>query len=112
MRNSLLSVALATSLLTGPIAVTAANAQPVLVPAHYVFHGREYCWYDNGWRGAGFYWCGYATRRGLGWGGGRGWHGWNPGAHADNDRYRMHGHHRAMRHDRDGRHDRDDRRPG
>ena len=111
MRNPLLSVALATSLLSGPIAVSAAKAQPVVTPAQYVFHGREYCWYDNGWRGPGFYWCGYATRRGLGWGGGPGWHGWRPGVHADNDR-RMHAHHRAMHRDADERRDRDDRRPG
>ena len=36
-------------------------------------HGRRYCWYDDGWHGPGFYWCGYAWRRGLGWGGGLGW---------------------------------------
>ena len=34
--------------------------------------GRRYCWYDDGWQGPGWYWCGYAWRRGLGWGGGHG----------------------------------------
>ena len=34
------------------------------------WHGRRYCWYDDGWHGPGFYWCGYARRHGLGWGGG------------------------------------------
>jgi hypothetical protein len=67
-----------------------ANALPVdrLVPtaipsdveqAQFIFGGRNYCWYDDGWRGPGFYWCGYAWRRGLGWGGGVGWHGWHGG---------------------------------
>jgi hypothetical protein len=45
----------------------------------FVWHGRQYCWYDDGWRGPGFYWCGYARRHGLGWGGGAGWHGWQQG---------------------------------
>src|ERR1700748_1328519 len=47
--------------------------------AQFIFGGRNYCWYDNGWRGPGFYWCGYAFRRGVGWGGGAGWHGWHRG---------------------------------
>jgi hypothetical protein len=47
--------------------------------AQFFFGGQNYCWYDNGWRGPGFYWCGYAWRRGFGWGGGVGWHGWHGG---------------------------------
>src|ERR1700753_2607740 len=47
--------------------------------AQFAFGGRNYCWYDGGWRGPGFYWCGYAWRRGLCWGGGAGWHGWHGG---------------------------------
>src|SRR5262245_12519123 len=42
----------------------------------YIVDGRNYCWYDFGWMGPGWYWCGYAWRRGLGWGGGYGFHGW------------------------------------
>ena len=49
--------------------------------AQFIYGGRNYCWYDNGWRGPGYYWCGYAFRRGLGWGGGAGWHGWGHGGH-------------------------------
>jgi hypothetical protein len=41
----------------------------------HLIGGRRYCWYPVGWHGAGWYWCGYASRRGLGWGGGAGWHG-------------------------------------
>ncbi len=48
--------------------------------------GRQYCFYPDGWRGPGFYWCGYAQRRGFGWGGPAGWRGWagpggRPGFH-------------------------------
>src|ERR1700754_810902 len=71
-------------------AVGQANALPVdrftptaipsdLEQTQFIFGGRNYCWYDNGWRGPGYYWCGYAFRRGLGWGGGAGWHGWHGG---------------------------------
>ena len=44
-------------------------------PLGFLFGGRQYCWYDDGWRGPGWYWCGYAYRRGLGWGGIEGWQG-------------------------------------
>jgi hypothetical protein len=46
----------------------------------YLFGGRNYCWYPNGWRGPGWYWCGFSNRRGLGWGGATGWNGWGSGA--------------------------------
>ncbi len=54
----------------------------------WLWGGRNYCWYDGGWHGPGFYWCGYAWRRGYGWGGPVGWRGWDhahgggPGFHA------------------------------
>jgi len=39
--------------------------------------GRNYCFYDNGWNGPGWYWCGdYAYRYGYGWGGPVGWNNW------------------------------------
>ncbi len=41
--------------------------------APFGWGGRQYCWYDGGWRGPGWYWCGYANRYGYGWGGPRGW---------------------------------------
>jgi hypothetical protein len=44
--------------------------------AQYVWGGRRYCWYQGGWSGPGWYWCGYAWRRGFGWGGPVGWNGW------------------------------------
>jgi hypothetical protein len=47
--------------------------------AQFFFGGRNFCFYPDGWNGPGFYWCGYAYRRGFGWGGGEGWHGWHGG---------------------------------
>ena len=49
--------------------------------AQFFFGGQNYCWYDDGWQGPGWYWCGYAWNNGQGWGGGEGWHGWSRGAH-------------------------------
>lgn len=44
--------------------------------AQFMYLGRPYCWYPYGWAGPGWYWCGYGTRTGLGWGGGHGWNNW------------------------------------
>ena len=56
-----------------------AQASPV-EKAQFVWGGRRYCWYNSAWRGPGWYQCGFAWRRGLGWGGAAGWHGWrHPG---------------------------------
>jgi hypothetical protein len=85
VRSLLLSTAVLISL---PIGVSGAaqisaqgigaavGDQSVIDHVQYRFAGREYCWYDDGWRGPGFYWCGYRLRVGLGWGGPAGWHGW------------------------------------
>ena len=45
--------------------------------AQFVWGGRSYCWYNSAWRGPGWYQCGFAWRRGFGWGGAAGWHGWH-----------------------------------
>jgi hypothetical protein len=42
----------------------------------YVYGGYRHCWYANGWKGPGWYRCGYHNRRGYGWGGPVGWNGW------------------------------------
>jgi hypothetical protein len=60
-------------------AVYVPYGQPLLIKAQYVYGGRNYCWYDGGWKGPGYYWCGYAGRYGLGWGGGWGWNHWSGG---------------------------------
>jgi hypothetical protein len=45
-------------------------------PAQFISRGKPYCWYPYGWAGAGWYWCGYGTYAGVGWGGSYGWNGW------------------------------------
>ena len=40
-----------------------------------VWRGHKYCWYDEGWNGAGWYRCGYENKNGKGWGGPKGWQG-------------------------------------
>src|SRR4051794_21174160 len=42
----------------------------------YVYDGTEYCWYDDGWSGPGWYWCGHYLVPGIGYGGPLGWRGW------------------------------------
>jgi hypothetical protein len=89
-----LTLAIVLASLIGAATMTTAQAMPAGMSAHlgdatvglntvekaqYVFGGRRYCWYFDGWQGPGWYWCGYAFRRGLGWGGGSGWHGWSGG---------------------------------
>jgi hypothetical protein len=92
MRKQITAAAAAAALLTG-VAVDAqsATAAPLgaglvfgadrpgdasLERTQYLWGGRNYCFYFDGWRGPGWYWCGYRLRRGYGWGGPRGWHGW------------------------------------
>jgi hypothetical protein len=87
MKKIALAVALALggAVLAGPVA--AMPAGPLALPSaasdvqqvQYIYGGRNYCWYGNGWHGPGYYWCGYAFRRGFGWGGGYGWRGWGGG---------------------------------
>ena len=61
-----------------PGAGSAAEQLDVVEQAqYYMFGRRHYCFYLDGWHGPGWYWCGYAQRRGFGWGGGEGWHGWD-----------------------------------
>ena len=58
---------------------TAVDGLDVIENVQFSFGGRRYCWYDDGWQGPGWYWCGYRWRSGLGWGGGEGWQGWRGG---------------------------------
>ena len=62
---------------SGQAAMAAALADFAIVkPAQFFHLGRPYCWYPYGWAGPGWYWCGYGTRAGLGWGGSQGWNNW------------------------------------
>ena len=70
--------------------------------AVFIVEGRRYCFYFDGWHGAGWYRCGFAWRRGLGWGGVYGWQGWEYGPAA-----RRFGHRGGDFRFREGRGDRD-----
>jgi len=52
---------------------------PIEKSALYIVEGNRYCFYFDGWHGPGWYRCGFEFRRGLGWGGVYGWHGWRYG---------------------------------
>ena len=61
-------------------AIGAALPSSQILPlekAQFLFLGHNYCWYDGGWQGPGWYWCGFAWNNGNGWGGGEGWNGWS-----------------------------------
>jgi hypothetical protein len=65
---------------TGALGASAAPARgtstapPSLIEqTQFFWNGNEFCFYDDGWRGPGWYICGYEWRRGYGWGGGREW---------------------------------------
>jgi hypothetical protein len=55
----------------------AADSLNLVEKTQFFIGSREYCWYDDGWHGPGWYWCGYALRQGFGWGGAVGWHNWD-----------------------------------
>jgi len=68
------------SLIDGPFAPpTELKRIAPVEKALFIHRGIAYCWYPDGWRGPGFYQCGWAWRSGLGWGGGWGWNGWGGG---------------------------------
>lgn len=56
--------------------VLATDAVAVVDNVQFLFGGHKHCWYADGWKGPGWYWCGYRTRVGLGWGGPAGYRGW------------------------------------
>src|SRR5271169_6695170 len=65
------------TVIDAPIGLRAAvDELSVIETVQFHWQGRRYCWYDDGWQGQGWYWCGYHWRRGFGWGGPVGWHGW------------------------------------
>jgi len=54
----------------------AADELAAVELVQFTWRGRTFCWYNTGWRGPGWYQCGFRWRRGLGWGGPVGWRGW------------------------------------
>jgi hypothetical protein len=57
-----------------------ASANSALNPVEktqFVWGGNDYCWYDDGWQGPGWYVCDYGPWvSGYWWGGPSGWHNW------------------------------------
>ena len=95
----------------GADAIRSASENGALAEqVQFRFGGYDYCWADDGWKGAGWYWCGYAYRPGFGWGGPIGWHNWRRVDHDDFRERREFRDRDDRRHDRDDRRDHDDRR--
>ena len=70
----------AISINIGAGVMPALNATDLIQKAAvYIVEGRSYCFYFDGWHGAGWYRCGFSHRRNLGWGGEYGWQGWSYG---------------------------------
>jgi hypothetical protein len=60
--------------------LTVKHLSPVERTQYYSFGNNDYCWYDDGWQGPGWYLCGDDWSNGFGWGGPYGWNGWGGGA--------------------------------
>jgi hypothetical protein len=99
MRHFLLAGVAIVAVATGSIALNSrAEAAPVgglravaddiatVENVQFLFEGHRHCWYLDGWHGPGWYWCGYRTRAGLGWGGPEGWQGWRREEHREERR--------------------------
>jgi hypothetical protein len=65
-----------TPLQAAPVDPLTGMAQAPVEAAQYVYGGRRFCWYPDGWKGPGWYRCGFHRRHGYGWGGPMGWQGW------------------------------------
>jgi hypothetical protein len=72
MRKLIVTTAALTAIVAGG-ALFSGSASAI----DFVFGGHRHCWYDDGWHGPGFYWCGYGHRQGRGWGGPEGYRGWH-----------------------------------
>src|SRR5260370_26701000 len=72
----------------GSLLSSMQRSSPAEVIQYYSFDNSNYCWYDDGWQGPGWYRCGYEWNNGFGWGGPYGWNGWGGG-----HRVRRHGLH-------------------
>ena len=57
----------------------AADSLNMVENVQFFWTGHNYCWYDDGWNGPGWYWCDMYLQPGIGWGGGYGWHSWRGG---------------------------------
>jgi hypothetical protein len=100
------SFAAQAAVVSGGAAVAEAwsSAAPIESAQYYSLDGDDYCWYDDGWNGPGWYWCGYDGDAGYGWGGPFGWNGWGGGYfwwrhRHDHDHDHGHGHGHGVFHD-------------
>ncbi|MGA8292962.1 MAG: hypothetical protein WB820_10720, partial [Rhodoplanes sp.] len=60
-----------------PVVLEPVPPAPVVIEPAYAYGGYNYCWYEAGWRGPGWYVCNYGPWiRGAWWGGPAGWNGW------------------------------------
>src|SRR5262245_65928769 len=63
-------------LIGGPLGLhDAADEHRLAETVKFRWRGHRYCWSNRGWRGAGWYRCGWQWRSGGGWGGPGGWQG-------------------------------------
>ena len=46
----------------------AAASLNVVEQVQFIWLGHNYCWYDDGWNGPGWYWCDQYLVPGVGWG--------------------------------------------
>ena len=65
----------------GEVLSSVRYTAPIEKAQYDVFDNDNYCWYDDGWQGAGWYLCGEEWDNGVGWGGPFGWNGWGGGGH-------------------------------
>src|SRR5205809_771605 len=94
MRKILTTIAAAAAVLAAGSVINRADAMPLGDPSgiraageelniidnvQFIYGGRNYCFYDDGWNGPGWYWCGRYLVPGIGWGGGLGFRGWRGG---------------------------------
>ena len=72
-----MGTARATPLATAGKLGRAADRLSLVEQTQFIFEDKEYCWYESGWNGPGWYLCGYNMNRGSGYGGPSGWHDWD-----------------------------------
>ena len=66
-----------------PSGIRAANEElSIIEKVQHYLGDTKYCSYRDGWKGPGWYVCGYNDRPGRGWGGPFGWQGWRVGGGA------------------------------